>query len=204
MPSSFLPFEAQLKKAGFKLIAGIDEVGRGPLAGPVVSAAVILKDNARIPGLADSKELTPKKREDLFEKIIKNSLDFSISIVSHLVIDDINILNATRFANFLCIKHLKLKPDLVLIDGRDKQILDLPFDTIIKGDRYVRSIAAASILAKVTRDRLMRKYSEEFSQYAFEEHMGYGTRKHRTLLTLHGACEIHRRSYTWQEVEITS
>lgn len=200
MPS-FLPFEAQLKKAGFKLIAGIDEVGRGPLAGPVVSAAVILKDKAKIPGLADSKELTPKKREDLFGKIIENCLDFSISLVSHLVIDDINILNATRFANFLCIKHLKLKPDLVLIDGRDKQIIDVPFHTIIKGDRYVRSIAAASILAKVTRDFIMKKYSEEFSSYGFERHMGYGTRLHRQNLTLHGACEIHRRSYTWQEVE---
>lgn len=201
--SSFLPIEAQLRKVGFNIIAGIDEVGRGPLAGPVVSAAVILRENAKIPGLKDSKELTAFKREKLFAEILENALDYSISLVSHLVIDEINILNATRFANYLCVKNLRLKPDIALIDGRDKQIIDIPFETIIKGDSKVRSIAAASILAKVTRDRLMQKYAQDFSQYGFEHHMGYGTRLHRQNLTRYGACEIHRRSYTWQELEET-
>lgn len=191
----FIPLESRLRREGVSLIAGIDEAGRGPLAGPVVSAAVILKPNTRIPGLADSKLLSAKKREELFPQIIEKALDYSISIVSHIVIDDVNILNAVRFANHLCVKHLKHKPDIVLIDGRDKQIIDIPFQTIIKGDMKIRTIAAASILAKVARDRIMKEYDKQFPKYKFGQHMGYGTKMHRDLVKKYGFCEIHRRSY---------
>ena len=193
---SFIPIEKQLKGLGFRFIAGIDEVGRGPLAGPVVSAAVILKEKARLPGLADSKKLSKVKREKLFWMILNNSLDYCITAVPHTLIDRINILNATRIANDLCVRELSIKPDIAIIDGRDKQILDIPFLTFIKGDNYVRSIAAASILAKVFRDSLMKHYAGEFPEYGFERHVGYGTRLHRANILKHGFCDIHRKSYT--------
>ncbi len=191
----FLPVEQQLIRQGFFYIAGIDEAGRGPLAGPVVSAAVILKKTARLPGLDDSKKLTHKKRLELFHKIIDQSEDFSITFVPHETIDEINILNATIQANHLCVKFLNVKPDYVLIDGRDKQTIDLPFQTIIKGDSKVKSIAAASILAKVARDHLMNHYDSLFSNYGFSKHMGYGTQLHRSNIKKYGLCAIHRKSY---------
>jgi ribonuclease HII len=187
--------EAQLKKAGFECIAGIDEVGRGSLAGPVVSAVVILKDGARLPKLDDSKKLSAKQRDILFEKIIENSQDYAVSLVPHQTIDKVNILNAVRIANDLCVRELSIQPDIVLIDGKDSQIMDLPFKTIIKGDTKVRCIAAASILAKVVRDKLMHHYAKEYQEYGFENHVGYGTREHRSNITKHGYCDIHRRSY---------
>lgn len=192
----FISLESHLNKQGFSLIAGIDEAGRGPLAGPVVSAAVILKKNAKLPGLTDSKLLSPKAREALFPKIIAQCLDFSIAIVSHKTVDEINILEATRHANYLCIEHLTIKPDIAVIDGRDKQILDIPFLTIIKGDSLVKSIAAASVLAKVARDRIMHHYAIEYPMYGFEKHMGYGTRIHRENIFKHGRSEIHRETFT--------
>ncbi|MFH1284583.1 MAG: ribonuclease HII [Candidatus Peregrinibacteria bacterium] len=178
-----------------KLIAGIDEAGRGPLAGPVVSAAVILRPNARIPGLKDSKLLSARMREKLFELIIKNSVDYAITIVSHKLIDEINISNATRFANYLCLHYMKTVPDIALVDGIDKQFFEIPYENIIKGDQKVRVISAASVLAKVTRDRIMRYYSKEFRGYGFEYHVGYGTRKHISNIKKYGLCEIHRKSY---------
>lgn len=196
----FIPIEAQLKAQGFHFIVGIDEAGRGPLAGPVVSAAVILKPNAQIPGLDDSKKLSYKKREALFEIVLEKSLDYSIAVISHITIDEINILNATRAANQMCIEALTINPDIALIDGNDKQILDIPFQTIIKGDSLVQSIAAASILAKVTRDHIMKYYSEVYHQYGFERHMGYGTYQHRTSVGIHGRCPIHRNSFTIKPV----
>jgi len=195
--SRFIPIEKSLRLEGFSFIAGIDEVGRGPLAGPVVSAAVILKINAKIPGLKDSKQLTKAQREALFPIILSNALDYAIGIVSHKTIDEINIANAIRLANKMCIDHLEQKPDMVLIDGRDKQTLDIPYKTIIKGDTKVKCIAAASVLAKVLRDKLMEEYSKEFPVYSFEKHVGYGTREHRKLIGTHGPCEIHRMSYNW-------
>lgn len=199
---SFLPFESQLRNQGFRLIAGVDEAGRGPLAGPVVSAAVILKEKvhlpggmAKLPGLNDGKLLTAKKREQLFELILENCLDYAIAIIPHQIIDQVNILNATRIANDLCLSALSQTPDIALMDGRDKQIIDIPFLNIIKGDRKIRSIAAASILAKVTRDAIMRHYSKEFPHYGFEKHMGYGTRLHCANLEKYGFCPIHRRSF---------
>lgn len=218
-PSKFINLEQQLKNAGYNLIAGIDEAGRGPLAGPVVSAAVILKENifltttsslARLPeksnhlyhhnkdclpGLNDSKKLNHSQRVRLFNLILKNAVDYSIAAVSHLIIDKYNILNATRFANDLCISALKQKPDIAIIDGHDSQILDIPFITIVRGDAHVHSIAAASILAKVVHDAIMRRYSKEFPQYGFEKHVGYGTRLHRSCLAKHGFCAIHRKSF---------
>lgn len=193
--AKFINLESSLQKSGFKFVVGIDEAGRGPLAGPVVSASVILKKNAKIPGLNDSKKLTAQKREKLFALIIENSLDYSISFVSHLLIDQINILNASIYAHRLCVQNLKIRPDIALIDGCDRQMLDIPFRCIIKGDSKIRSIAAASILAKVARDRLMKFYHQQFAHYQFDQHMGYGTRLHRQLIKLHGTCEIHRKSY---------
>ncbi len=194
----FIPIQSQLKSLGFNFVAGIDEAGRGPLAGPVVSAAVILKKDANIKGLNDSKLLSPKKREELFEIILKNCIDYAIGIVSHTQIDKVNILNATIAANDLCIRGLKQKPDLVLIDGRDKQIVAVPFQTIIKGDQKVPAIAAASILAKVTRDAIMKYYSKKYPEYGFAKHKGYGTRQHRSNISKFGFCDIHRRSYTFK------
>jgi ribonuclease HII len=198
--SSFFPFEARFKKRGLKYIAGIDEAGRGPLAGPLVSAAVILKENAKLPGLRDSKAIPKAVREQLFKLIIKNCIDYSISIISHLTVDKINILETTKYANYLCVKHLRPTPDIALIDGHDSQILDIPFQTIVKGDQKVRSIAAASILAKVTRDKIMERYSQEYKKYGFEKHMGYGTRLHRSNIKKHGYCEIHRKTYKIREL----
>jgi ribonuclease HII len=193
--SCFPPIESRLKRMGFSLIAGIDEAGRGPLAGPVVSAAVILKNKINTTEIKDSKKLTPKKRIELFDFILKNCIDYAISIVSHTEIDKINILNCVRVANELCIKGLKHKPDIILIDGIDKQFIKQPFYTMKKGEDKSPSIAAASILAKVTRDLIMRHYAKEYSKYQFEKHMGYGTRLHRSLIKKYGLCDIHRRSY---------
>ena len=199
--SSFLPIEAALHKDGFVFVAGLDEAGRGPLAGPVVSAVVILKPDAKLKGLNDSKLLTPSQREALFPQILANCLDYAISIIPHSTIDKYNILHATRLANLNCLTHLKRIPDITLIDGHDKQLFDFPHQTIIKGDSKVKSIAAASVLAKVTRDHIMRHYAKEFPAYAFEEHMGYGTRLHRDLIKKHGPCEIHRKSFILRRAE---
>ena len=181
---------------GALFVAGIDEAGRGPLAGPVVSAAVILRRGQKLPGLNDSKQLSHEKREILYEKITKSSLSYGISVIDHEYIDNHNIVIAVQKANAEAIKQLDPQPDFVLLDGRDKQIITIPHQTIIKGDTFVRSIMAASILAKVTRDRLMVKYAQVYPRYGFEKHKGYGTRLHQELLTLHKPCEIHRKSYT--------
>ena len=191
----FIPIESRLRSIGCDIVVGIDEAGRGPLAGPLVSAAVILKENAKLPGINDSKLLNEKERERLFELIVRKSLDFSISIIPHTCIDRINIVEAVKLANYNCIKELRYKPDIALIDGKDKQILDIKFLTVIKGDQIVRSIAAASILAKVTRDMIMKYYSKEYNKYGFEIHKGYGTRIHRNNIKKFGRCEIHRKTY---------
>lgn len=191
----FVPIESRLRSIGFNFVAGIDEAGRGPLAGPLVCAAVILKEKAKLPGLNDSKLLKEKKRDELFELIVKNSLDFAVSIIPHTQIDKINIVESVKLANYNCVKNLRYKPDLVLIDGNDKQILDTKFLTVVKGDQKVKSIAAASILAKVSRDMIMKYYADEYEQYGFEIHKGYGTRKHRDSIKRFGRCEIHRKTY---------
>ncbi|MBT3865454.1 ribonuclease HII [Candidatus Peregrinibacteria bacterium] len=176
-------------------IAGIDEAGRGPLAGPVVCAAVILKKGQKLPNLKDSKQLSHAQREKLFELITKNCISYGIGILDHEYIDKHNILKAVQKANEIAAKKLSPQPKLILIDGRDKQILKTPFKTIIKGDTFVRPIMAASILAKVTRDRLMVEYAVKYPEYRFEKHKGYGTRLHQQLLETHKPCAIHRKSY---------
>ncbi len=198
MPPSFISLESQLKKEGFKYIAGIDEAGRGPLAGPVVCAAVVLKKGTKLPGLNDSKKLSAKKRLVLFELIVKRALSFSITIVPPQTIDDINILESVRFANQCCINHLTPPADYALLDGSDKQKYSVPHKTIVKGDSKIRSIAAASILAKVTRDQLMQKYHLQYPDYGFDQHMGYGTRQHRQNLKTYGRCAIHRKSFSFK------
>ncbi|MDD4178558.1 MAG: ribonuclease HII [Candidatus Margulisbacteria bacterium] len=195
MPPS-LRYEKTLCKQGYKLIAGVDEVGRGPIAGPIVAAAVILPSNCSIKGLDDSKKLTPQKRESLSLKIGKEAVDIGIGIVDHQTIDLINIWQANLLAMRRAIRDLALAPDYLLIDGgRYKLDLPIPQRGITGGDGRCVSIAAASIIAKVVRDRLMDEYHKDYPLYRFNQHKGYGTKAHFQLLKKYGPCAIHRRSF---------
>lgn len=176
-------------------ICGVDEAGRGPLAGPVYAAAVILPKNLVIDGINDSKKLSEKKREQLFSVIKEKAIDYSIAFASEKEIDDINILNATFLAMKRAIEGLKVRPDFVLIDGNKTPDLDIKNRSLIKGDSLSASIAAASILAKVSRDHLMLELSENYPLYEFCKHKGYGTKLHRDLLKKYGPCEIHRKTF---------
>lgn len=178
------------------LIAGVDEAGRGSLAGPLICAAVILKKGQKLKGLKDSKKLSPKQREILFKKITENCVSYGIGKVSEKFIDKNGLIKAVQEANNIAVSKLKSKPDIVLIDGNDKQTLTIPYKTIIKGDNFVRGIMAASIIAKVTRDSMMRKYASTYPLYRFDVHKGYGTRLHMSLIRLHKPCTLHRKSYT--------
>ena len=189
-------YEDKFKNEGYKLIAGIDEAGRGPLAGPVVCAIAIMpldKDKI-IEGVDDSKKLTPKKREMLFDKITKTAIAYDIEEVDNVVIDKINILNATKQGMLNCIHNISITPDIVLIDAVkiDCEVKTIP---IIKGDQKSYSIACASILAKVYRDRLMQEFDKKYPLYLFAKHKGYGTSKHIELLKKYGKCPIHRDSF---------
>ena len=189
-------FEKECYENGFKNIAGIDEAGRGPLAGPVVAGAVILPKDCLIEGVNDSKKLSEKKREKLYDDIIENAVAWGVGIVDHTVIDEINILNATRRAMKLAIENLEVKPDYILIDAEKKVDTNgIPYLPIIKGDALSISIGAASILAKVTRDRIMREYDNIFPMYGFEKHKGYGTKAHVEAIKEYGPCMIHRQSF---------
>lgn len=176
-------------------IAGVDEVGRGPLAGPVVAAAVILPDDFNVPGVRDSKRLSEKKREELFERITESAVAWSIGMRDHEVIDRINILEATKEAMMDAVQGLAVRPDHVLIDALELPELKIPQEGIIRGDSQCLCIAAASILAKVTRDRMMVAYAERYPAYAFEKNKGYGTKAHYAGLDEAGLCPIHRRSF---------
>ena len=181
---------------GVKYIAGIDEAGRGPLAGPVVAGAVILPKDCLLEGINDSKKISEKKREKLYDDIIENAVAWGVGIVDHKVIDEINILNATRKAMKFALENLQVKPDYILIDAEKKVDTNgIEYLPLIKGDALSISIGAASILAKVTRDRMMREYDKMFPMYGFEKHKGYGTKAHVEAIKEHGPCMIHRQSF---------
>lgn len=189
-------FEENAISKGFKTICGIDEAGRGPLAGPVYAAAVILPLGLEITGLNDSKKLSEKKREELFDVICEKAVDFSIGIADEKEIDEINILNATFLAMKRAVGGLKIKPDYALIDGnRYPRIGGVTEETIVKGDGKSMSVAAASILAKVSRDRYMLEIAEKYPQYCFEKHKGYGTKLHYEMLEKYGISPVHRKSF---------
>ena len=180
---------------GFQVICGVDEAGRGPLAGPVCAAAVILPPHLEIPGLTDSKKLTDKKRRELFPIIQEKAIAYGIGLASEREIDEINILQATFLAMQRALDQLGVKPDLALIDGNREKDFGVPVKTVVKGDSLSMNIAAASVLAKVTRDDLMVELAEEYPQYGFEIHKGYGTKAHYAALTEHGPSPIHRRTF---------
>ena len=187
--------ENSLHAEGYRVICGVDEAGRGPLAGPVCAAAVILPPNADIPGLNDSKKLSDKKRRELFPIIKEQAIAYGIAFVDHEIIDEINILQATYKAMGEAIAQLDRKPDLALIDGNRAADFGVPTETVIHGDSLSASIAAASVLAKVSRDDYMLKMAQVYPQYGFEIHKGYGTKAHYAAITEHGTCPIHRMSF---------
>ena len=188
-------FEKKAFQKGFSKIAGIDEAGRGPLAGPVISAAVILPKSFQISGVFDSKKLTPKRRSYLYEKIYENAVSVGIGIVDPFEIDRINILQASLTAMAAAVENLSPQPDCLLIDGTFLISSSLPQKAIPKGDTLSISIAAASIVAKVTRDRLMERYHQDYPQFGFLKHKGYPTKAHKQTIQQFGCCPIHRKSF---------
>lgn len=188
--------EQQLHAQGYALVAGVDEAGRGPLAGPVFAAAVILDEKDVIPQIRDSKKITEKKREELYDYIVEHARAYAVCCVDEKEIDRINILRATHKAMYEAVKKLSVQPDFVLIDGNSIGDMDVPHACVVKGDATVSCIAAASILAKVSRDRFVRAYEEQYPQYGFSQHKGYGTKAHIAAIREYGLCPVHRRSFT--------
>ena len=189
--------EKDLYSKGFKNICGIDEAGRGPLAGPVVVAGVIMPQDSMIEGINDSKKVTEKRREKLYDVIKEEAISYSIAVIDHHVIDDINILNATKQGVTEVVDGLDVKPDLIIVDALTNiNTRGIQYEPIIKGDAKCYNIAAASILAKVTRDRIMRQWDEIYPQYGFSSHKGYGTAKHIAAIKEYGLCPIHRITFT--------
>ena len=188
-------FEQELFSQGYELVCGIDEAGRGPLAGPVCAAAVILPAHLEIPGLNDSKKLTDKKRRELFPVIQEQAIAYGIGLADHAEIDEINILQATFLAMERALTQLPVKPQFALIDGNREKDFGLPVKTVVKGDSLSANIAAASVLAKVTRDDLMEQYALAYPGYGFEVHKGYGTKAHYEAITRLGPSEIHRMTF---------
>lgn len=188
-------FDKKYFSKDVKYLAGVDEAGRGPLAGPVVAAAVIFHQSIRIKGVNDSKQLTENQREKLYKKIISSALSYSVSVIAASVIDDINILNATMLAMQLAVNNLTTKPDLILVDGNRKFQSDIPVIPIVKGDTKSFSIAAASILAKVTRDRLMKNLALEYPLYLWKKNKGYPTKEHREIIRKIGPSPFHRNTF---------
>lgn len=191
----WLLYENEKYNEGYKIICGVDEAGRGPLAGPVYAAAVILEKAQTIEGVNDSKKLSEKKRELLFDKIINECKDYSIGTASEKEIDELNILQATFLAMKRAVDGLSVKPDCALVDGNQIPNLDCDVTTVVKGDAKSESIAAASILAKVSRDRYMLEMAEKYPQYGFEKHKGYGTKLHYEMIEKYGICDIHRKTF---------
>ena len=193
---NMLEIENSKKSLGYKYIAGIDEAGRGPLCSAVVVASVILPDDIDITGINDSKKLSEKKRELIYDQIIDKAISYNIQIVDVDKIEELNILGATKYGMKKCAQELDVKPDYVLIDGNQKIDIDIPFETVVSGDAKSLSIAAASILAKVTRDRLLINLDKEYPQYGFKNHKGYGTKAHVQAILEFGMIKgVHRPSF---------
>ncbi len=188
-------FETEARRCGYRLVAGLDEAGRGPLAGPVVAAAVMLPRRCLLAGLNDSKQLTEAERERLYGEIHRRAVGIGVGQASEREIDAMNILEATRLAMGRAIQALPSMPEYLLLDAIELPAIHLPQRAIIKGDTLSVSIAAASVIAKVTRDRLMGEYHRQYPQYNFQAHKGYGTAEHLRMLAAHGPCAIHRRSF---------
>ena len=189
-------FETNLYKTGIKYIAGIDEAGRGPLAGPVVVGIAIMKPESFIEGINDSKKISEKKREMLYDTITEEAVDWAVGIIDQNEIDKINILKETKKALHMAIDNLKVKPDRILVDALEHiDTCGIPYTSIIKGDAKIYSISAASIIAKVTRDRIMQEYDEIYPQYGFTNHKGYGTAKHIQAIKQYGPCPLHRKTF---------
>ena len=187
--------EDALYAKGIQTICGVDEAGRGPLAGPVCAAAVILPPHLEIPGLNDSKKLTDKRRRELYPVILEKAVAYGIGFADHKEIDDVNILQATYLAMERAMVQMSIRPDIALIDGNRAKDFGLPVQTVVHGDSLSANIAAASILAKVTRDDAMLELAERYPQYGFEVHKGYGTKAHYEALAQHGPCLIHRMTF---------
>ena len=192
---NWLEFEQQAAAKGYSAICGVDEAGRGPLAGPVCAAAVILPENTVIDGVNDSKKLSEKKREALFDVICETARSYSIAYASVEEIEEFNILNATMLAMKRAVEGLDVKVDYAMIDGNRTPDLEIESEFIIKGDAKSMSVACASILAKVSRDRLLYEYAKDYPQYGFEKHKGYGTKAHTEALKEYGPCPYHRMSF---------
>ena len=189
--------EDELRKRGFNKICGIDEAGRGPLAGPVVVAGVIMPADSMIEGVNDSKKISEKKREKLYDQILEEAISYGVGIIGQDEIDEINILNATKKGLTMSLKELTVKPDLIIVDALTHiDTMGIPYESIIKGDAKCYSISAASIIAKVTRDRIMREWDKVYPEYGFEKHKGYGTSAHIEAIKKYGLCPIHRKSFT--------
>ena len=190
-------YEENLYNEGLKYICGIDEAGRGPLAGPVVVASVIMPADSMIEGVNDSKKVSEKKREKLYDQILEEAISYGVGIVGQDEIDEINILNATKKGLTMSLKELTVKPDLIIVDALTHiDTMGIPYESIIKGDAKCYSISAASIIAKVTRDRIMREWDKVYPEYGFEKHKGYGTSAHIEAIKKYGLCPIHRKSFT--------
>lgn len=189
--------EIYINNPNIEYICGIDEAGRGPLAGPVVVASVIMPRTSMIEGINDSKKVSEKKREELYDKILDEAVAYGVGIIDWNKIDEINILNATKLGLTTSLKELSKKPDLILVDALTKiDTLGIPYNSIIKGDAKAYSISVASIIAKVTRDRIMKGWDEVYPMYGFEKHKGYGTKAHIEAIKEYGLCPIHRCSFT--------
>ena len=188
--------EKELREKGFNTICGIDEAGRGPLAGPVVVASVIMPADSMIEGVNDSKKVSEKKREKLYDQILEEAISYGVGIIGQDEIDEINILQATKKGVTTAIKQMDIKPDLILVDALTGiDTLNIPYQSIIKGDAKCYAISAASIIAKVTRDRIMREWDKIYPQYGFSSHKGYGTAKHIAAIKEYGPCPLHRKSF---------
>ena len=180
---------------GYNIIAGVDEAGRGPLAGPVFASVVILPLDCKIEGLNDSKKLSEKKREYLYDKIIEKAIDYSVASASEKEIDEINILQATFLAMKRALKKIKIKPDIIFVDGNRDPGFDIKTECVVKGDSLIDSISAASILAKVSRDRFIRELAKDYPEYGFEKHKGYGTKAHYEAINKYGISKVHRKTF---------